>query len=167
MNDDGTIEPLLLLLAVLPVGDLFATIFFARLFWRSKQLDQVDQIPGAEPTFITRLLGGRSWLLALLTASFAIITAAFILIGFLSARRLLGYPPLEGQTPFVVLALAMLGAIPIAFAIAFWQTRRRSRRSATVVETQHQREDREMGDHRRELPSVKAANGRRTPDDPD
>src|SRR5688500_17244937 len=131
MDGIDLIEQILLLaVTLLPVADLAATLFFANLFWQSKAPTVVEDggvipaVPGAERTFMTRLLGGRSWLLALLTAAFGIIPLVFAFIGFLSGRRLLGIP-VEGTAPFVVIALLLLGTIPIVFAVAFWRTRRK------------------------------------------
>ena len=136
MNDDPILIALLVLVAILPVGDLIATVFFARLFWRSKsETDREAPLPVATDTiistlpqrasFLSRLLGNRSWLLALLTASFAVITLAFAVIGFLATRRLFGLQPLEHGALLTVFVLILLGLIPIAFMVAFLLTRRR------------------------------------------
>lgn len=113
---------LLVALAALPLLDLFATVFFGRLFLRSRH----EAVPGSDaPRWRSRILAGRSWLLGLLTASFAIITIAFVVIGFLAGRRIFGLEPIPGSSILVALALIFLGAIPPAFMWAFWQSRRR------------------------------------------
>jgi hypothetical protein len=134
MNGDDLTGLLIFLTTVLPLGDLAATIFFSYLILKSKQpVAEEDEaraaydaeVPGAQRPFVTRLLGGRSWLLALLTASFAMITVAFIVIGFLAGRRLLGFQPLEHGALYTLLVLIPVGLIPIVFAIVFYMTRRR------------------------------------------
>lgn len=113
-------ELLLLLLIVLPIGDSIASLFFIRLFWISKQ----ERVPGTEPTFISRLLFGRSWLLALLALKCVVVTIDFSFVGWLAYLRLVGQP-VVGAGPIVIVSLAVLGLIPIIFMVAFWRTRKR------------------------------------------
>ncbi len=123
MSQQHPVEVALLFgLLALPVLDAAATVFFSRLFLRSQR----EAVPGSDaPHWRSRVLAGRSWLLGLLTASFAIITAAFLVIGFLAGRRLLGFAPLQSGALLSVVALLFLGAIPPIFMWAFWQARRR------------------------------------------
>lgn len=118
------------LLVVLPIGDMLATAFFFSLFLHSKRTPAPK--PGSEAVAARprlwggpRLLGGRSWLLGLMTLSWAIITVVFILIGYLAGRRLLSQPPLPQGAAITAIGIVVLGTIPIAFAIAFWMTRRK------------------------------------------
>jgi hypothetical protein len=138
MTDD--VGFLLWLILVIPFGDLAATVFFARLFWASHR----EPAPDSEPTYHTPLfshplvrwigrplrwlLEGRSWLLGLLSASFAVITLVFCWFGILVARRFIGLPTLGGTAGASTLMIVLLGVIPIVFAIAFWLTRRSSDR---------------------------------------
>ena len=120
---------ILILLIALPVGDMIATAFFFSLFLRSKR-PQPPQIPAKvarRPRLWggPRSLGGRSWLLGLMTIAWATITVVFILIGYLAGRRLLGQPPLAQGAALTAIGLIVLGLIPIAFAITFYATRRR------------------------------------------
>ena len=125
MNEEGA-SVLLIAFAILPIGDAIATAFFARLFWRSKAESSRDQVPpgAVHSSFMTRLLGDRSWLLALLTASFAVITIVFVVIGLLAVRRMLGFEPLQQGAVITIAGLFALGLIPIAFMFAFLATRR-------------------------------------------
>jgi hypothetical protein len=116
---------LLVLVTLLPIGDLIATIFFAYLFQQSKRGIVIEVEPNTKSPFRTRMLGGRSWLLALLTASFAIITIVFAFLTFVTARRLLFFPPLSWTPIPTAILLVLLGLIPIAFTVAFWRTRRK------------------------------------------
>ena len=120
---------ILVLLIVLPIGDTIATAFFFSLFLHSKR----TPAPKPGPEVIAnrarlsggpRLLGGRSWLLGLMTLSWGLITIVFILIGFLAGRRLLGQPPLPQGAAITAIGIVVLGLIPIVFAIAFYMTRR-------------------------------------------
>jgi hypothetical protein len=113
---------LLIPLVVLPIGDLAATIFFTWLYIISKSPQQVTL--GAEPGFLSRMLGGRSWLLGLLAVKCAIVTANFVFIGWLAFLRLTDRP-VEGATVWVILTLIILGVIPIVFMAAFWRSRKR------------------------------------------
>lgn len=120
----------LVLLIVLPLGDMIATAFFFSLFQHSKRTPPLQ--PGSEAVASRprlwggpRLLGGRSWLLGLMTLSWATITVVFILIGWLAGRRLLGQAPLPQGAAITAIGIVVLGTIPIAFAIAFYLTRRK------------------------------------------
>lgn len=120
----------LVLLIVLPIGDTIATAFFFSLFLHSKRTPPPK--PGSEAVARRprlwggpRWVGGRSWLLGLMTLSWAIITVVFILIGFLAGRRLLGQAPLPQGAAITAIGIVVLGMIPIAFAIAFYLTRRK------------------------------------------
>ena len=119
---------ILLLLIALPIGDTIATAFFFWLFLRSKR--PTTQV-AAEVLRRPRLwggpvlLGGRSWLLGLMTLAWATMTVVFILIGYLAGRRLLGQPPLPQGAALTAIGLIVLGLIPIAFAVAFYATRKR------------------------------------------
>lgn len=118
---------ILILLVILPVGDTIATAFFFSLFLRSKR----PTIQVAERARRPRLwggpvlLGGRSWLLGLMTLAWAAITVVFVLIGYLAGRRLLGQPPLPQGAALTAIGLIVLGLIPIVFAAAFYATRRK------------------------------------------
>ncbi len=137
---------LLWLLLVIPVADLAATTFFARLFWISKRVSPPEPAAAYQTRRfnhpLVRWVGrplrfvfeGRSWLLALLAASFAIITAVFCWIGFLVARRFLDLPAMQGTAVATTLLIVLLGTIPIVFWIAFWITRRSSGRPPTFGE---------------------------------
>jgi hypothetical protein len=121
---------ILVLLIVLPVGDTIATAFFFSLFLNSKRTPAPK--PGSKATANRprlwggpKLLAGRSWLLGLMTVSWGLITVVFILIGYLAARRLLGQAPLPQGAAITAIGVVALGLIPIAFAIAFWLTRRK------------------------------------------
>lgn len=122
----------LLLLVLIPIGDAIATGFFFLLFLRSKKK---GVLPNSASTEVKRrprlwggpaLLGGRSWLLGMMTLAWATITVVFVLIGLEAGSRLTGHPPrpLLGALP-TALGIIVLGTIPIAFAIVFYLTRRR------------------------------------------
>jgi hypothetical protein len=121
---------ILVLLIVLPIGDTIATAFFFSLFLHSKRTPPPK--PGSKAIANRprlwggpKLLAGRSWLLGLMTVSWGLITVVFILIGYLAGRRLLGQAPLPQGAAITAIGIVALGLIPIAFAIAFWLTRRR------------------------------------------
>lgn len=119
---------ILVLLIVLPFGDMIATAFFLSLFLHSKRTPVPE--PGSEAvaprlTGGPRLFGGRSWLLGLMTLAWATITIVFMLIGWLAGRRLLGAEPLAQGPAITAISSVVLGLIPIVFAIAFWMTRRK------------------------------------------
>ena len=116
---DPVSATLLLAVIVEPLGDLAAAIFFAYLFWISK----VEPVPGSERTFTSRLLRNRSWLLGLLCLKSIVVTVVFSFIGWIAIARIRN-TPVEGASPFVILALIVLGALPIMFMFAFWRTRR-------------------------------------------
>lgn len=126
---------MLVLLVLLPIGDALATAFFFSLFWRSKRplplKVPADKELAAKVARRPRLwggpeiLGGRSWLLGLMTAAWGTIAVVFVVIGYLAGRSLLGYPSLPEAALLVSLALVVLGSIPITFALAFYMTRRR------------------------------------------
>ena len=121
---------ILVLLVLVPVGDSISTAFFFSLFWRSKRPGVLGEVPAqvaGRPRLWggPALLGGRSWLLGLLTLAWATITLIFVVIGYLAGRSLLGYPSLPEAALLVSLALVVLGSIPITFAIVFYMTRRR------------------------------------------
>jgi hypothetical protein len=113
-------------LSLIPLGDLAATSFLGRLWWLSK----VQPVPGSEYRFVAwrapwRIFRGRSWLLALLTGVCSTITTVYAYFTFLTARRLLGAPPLD-RTQFVsAVALIALGVTPIAIGVAFYASRTR------------------------------------------
>lgn len=108
-------------IVLLPFADAYVTVFFARLFLRS----QAGLKPPAGQSGEPRSLGGRSWLLALLTSSFAIITVVFAYLAFLTARRLLGLPVIPALQPIAALLLLVLGSIPLMFYVAFQPARRK------------------------------------------
>jgi hypothetical protein len=87
---------------LIPVGDFVATVFFFRLWLRSR-------IPG----------NGRSWLLGLMTAAWATITVIYLLFGFLAVRRVLGFPPFESGAYITIGGLLVLGTFPITFMLYF------------------------------------------------
>lgn len=101
MTDLGEWLPLLILVAI-PVADVVATIFFVWLYAHSK----------------------RSWLLLLMAVSNTIITGVFLFIGFLAFRRVLGYEPLSWGAEGTLIALMMLGLVPILKMAAFMRARR-------------------------------------------
>ena len=114
---------LIVVLALMPVLDAAATVFFFRLFMRSRH----EAVPGSDaPHWRSRYLQGRSWLLGLLTLAFAIITVALLVIGVLAGRRLFGLEAVPGSSVMVVVVLIFLGGIPPAFMWAFWQSRKRT-----------------------------------------
>lgn len=119
MNPVAPTTPLeyatLVVLIVLPLADLVATAFFARLFVISK--NRTAQSVG--------LLRGRSWLLALMTYSNLTITSVFFAIGFLALRRLSGLQPLPEGALITLLFILWLGTVPIAKMAAFLANRRR------------------------------------------
>lgn len=106
---------------VIPLGDLIAGFFFLYLFTRSKSVGE----PGTEPTFLTRLLRGRSWLLALLMMKSFVVATVFTYFAILTIRRLMRLANLDWTPITSALALVILGLIPILFMVAFWLTRRR------------------------------------------
>ena len=128
---DAILYPLLAILTIMPVLDLASTIFFGRLFWLSGGRGQRDAAGdrtgpvGAERTFVTQLLGGRSWLLALLTVKFSIVTLSEAVIGLIAGARLLGNTVIDNAAIYVALSLIALGLMPPLFMVAFWRTRRK------------------------------------------
>lgn len=121
MIDDRNIAILAVVLSVVAVGDLIAAFFFLYLFLRSQR----DSEPGGE-RFITKLLGRRSWLLAMMITKSLIVALVFTYFGLLTLRRLLGLPQLDWTPPVSLVLIILLGIIPIAFALAFYLTRRAS-----------------------------------------
>lgn len=122
MIDDSSIAILAIALGIVALGDLLSAAFFFYLFGRS----QHEPEPGTEPSFVTRLLGGRSWLLAMLTAKSLIVALVFSYFAILIVRRLLALPQFDWSAPVSLALIILLGIIPIVFALAFYLTRRRS-----------------------------------------
>jgi lysylphosphatidylglycerol synthetase-like protein (DUF2156 family) len=120
--NDSSIAILAVVLVIVALGDLMAAIFFLYRCGRSKH----EPEPGSEPSFVTRLLGGRSWLLAMMVAKSVIVAAVFSYFGLLVIRRLLELPQFDWSAPVSLAMIILLGIIPIGFAIAFYLTRRRN-----------------------------------------
>jgi hypothetical protein len=100
------------------VLDVVATAFFIRLYLVSRR-------PSAGRGLRHALLVERSWLLLLMSVTNTIITSVFLFIGYLAVRRVLGLPLLEWGAAATLLALVLLGAVPIIKMVAFWLARDR------------------------------------------
>lgn len=138
MNELPLIDLLILIAFVaLPIGDALATGFFLWLYSKSKRMAPA---PGSTAEFqapkrrrltgwvgqLYRLLfSERSWLLLLLFFSNLIITLVFVFIGYLAYRRAMGEAPLEYGPQMTLVALYVLGLVPIIKMVAFIITRRR------------------------------------------
>lgn len=101
-------------LLLIPIFDLAATVIFADLWWHSRSV-------GANR---------RSWLLLLLTQTFAAITAVYVWIGLSVALRVTGNGTLpHGFHDVTIFLILILGLIPVGFLFAFRNvTRARGRR---------------------------------------
>jgi hypothetical protein len=92
---------LLGMLTILPLFDMFASAFFIRQFWMSKDGN-----------------GRRSWLLGTISGACSIVTVVFTLFGYLAFQVTVG-----ASVPWAfmatVVSLLVLGTVPLLF-LAAW-----------------------------------------------